>query len=86
MKDYLGNELGLGDEVVFVQRGYRNFWRGIITKMTPKTILITHARANIGGTETKQTPEQVIKVVGSSSAGQETKDPIQQMVLEGKIG
>ena len=62
MKDFLGNELNIGDEVVFVQLGYRNLLKGHITKMTEKTILISHDKTNTCSTETKQTPSQVVKI------------------------
>lgn len=32
-KDYLGNVLAVGDQVAFIERGYRNFVRGEITKL-----------------------------------------------------
>ncbi len=60
--DFLGNEVNVGDEVVFVQKEYRNFWIGKISKMTDKTVLITHERANIGGTQTRQFYSQIIKI------------------------
>lgn len=63
MKDFLGNELVIGDEVVFVQLGYRNLFKGIIIKCTAKTILIKHKKTNTCSTETKQFPEQVIKIM-----------------------
>ena len=63
MKDFLGNELKLGDAVVFVELGYRNFLRGQITKMTAKTVWITHVSPGSGMMrETKQTPEQTIRI------------------------
>ena len=60
-KDYVGNEIEVGDTVVFVQLGYRNFWEGIIAKITPKTLLIDHERTNTCSTQTKQFHNQVIK-------------------------
>lgn len=62
MKDFLGNELQVGDNVVFVQLGYRNLCKGVISKMTPKTIMITHTMTNTCSTETKQFPNQVVKI------------------------
>jgi hypothetical protein len=62
MKDFLGNYIDIGDEVVFVQLGYRNLLKGKIVKKTAKTILISHEMTNTCGTETKQYPYQVIKV------------------------
>lgn len=62
MKDFLGNELFVGDEIVFVQLSYRNLLKGIIKEITPKTILISHAETNTCGIETKQFPDQVVKI------------------------
>lgn len=62
MKDFLHNELQVGDTVVFVQLGYRNLLKGEIINITPKTILIKHEETNTCSTETKQTGSQVIKI------------------------
>ena len=37
-KDYLGNEIRVGDEVVYMQLNYRDFKKGIITKITEKCV------------------------------------------------
>ena len=63
-KDFLENELEVGDEVVFMQIGYRGLVKGTIKKLTPKTALIVHAKANIGRTETRQEHSQIIKIKG----------------------
>lgn len=60
--DFLGKELNIDDEVVFVQLGYRNLLRGKIIKITDKTVLIEHERQNRGFTETKQFHSQVVKI------------------------
>jgi len=67
VKDYVGNEMSVGDGVVFVQKGYRNFWRGVIDRISPSgaTIWIKHERTNTEGTETKQSPCQVMKVLNN---------------------
>lgn len=62
MKDFLGQELSMDDEVVFVQLGYRNLLKGKIIRLTPQTIVINHEKTNIGDTQTRQTPSQVIKI------------------------
>jgi len=62
MKDFLGNCLEVGDEVVFVQLGYRNLMKGVVEKIMPKTILIKHQKTNTCSTETKQFANQVIKI------------------------
>lgn len=61
-KDFLGQELNIGDEVVFIQLGYRNLLRGKIKKITEKTVLIEHKKTNTYSTETKQFPSQVVKI------------------------
>ena len=48
------------DSVVFVQLGYRNFWSGVVSKITPKTLLIDHDKDNVGRTQTKQAFHQVV--------------------------
>lgn len=60
--DFLGNELEVGDEVVFVQLGYRNLLKGTIAKITPKMVFITHEETNVCSTETKQAHSQVVKI------------------------
>jgi peroxiredoxin len=59
--DFLGKEINIGDNVVFVQLSYRNLLKGIITKITPKTLIISHGRTNVCSKETKQFHNQVIK-------------------------
>lgn len=61
MKDFLGRDLAVGDEVVFIQLGYRNLLRGRIIKITAKTVLIEHAPAAYS-TQTKQFHDQVVKI------------------------
>lgn len=61
-KDFLGQELHVGDSVVFVQLGYRNLWFGTISKLTEKTALISHKETNTCSTETKQFHNQLIRV------------------------
>lgn len=62
MKDFLGNTLDIGDNVVFVQLNYRNFYKGVIEKITDKTLLIKHEEDNLGRKFTKQAHNQVIKI------------------------
>jgi hypothetical protein len=61
-KDFLGNELKLGDEVVFMQKSYRTLMRGTIIKMSPKTCMIGHKKTNLCTTETRQTYDQLVLV------------------------
>jgi len=64
MKDYLGNKIQVGDEVVFVKLGYRTLMRGVIDRASPsgKTIWISHPMTNRCSTETKQEPSQVMLI------------------------
>ena len=62
MKDFLGNDIKVGDEVVFVRIGYRDLSRGTIKSITDKTVLITHGPSNISKTETRQFHSQVVKI------------------------
>ena len=63
MKDFLGNELNVGDNVVFMQKSYRNFMKGKIIRITTCTVIVQHDETNVCSTETKQTGDQVIKIV-----------------------
>jgi hypothetical protein len=58
-QDFLGNVLEVGDTVVFTQLGYRNFSKGVLLKLTPKTLIVACA---ITHREVKQFHDQVIKL------------------------
>lgn len=60
MKDYLGKELNVGDEVVFVESGYRNFKRGIIIKITSHFCYINYGSRDVDNI--KQGGYQLIKI------------------------
>lgn len=62
MKDFLGNELNIGDEVVYMCLGYRSLNKGFINKMSAKTIWISHTKILNPRTLIKQTPDQVVKI------------------------
>jgi hypothetical protein len=59
-KDFLGNVIEVGDEVVFMQKNYRNFMRGKIKSISKQKCVIVHDRTNIGGKQTIQFHNQVI--------------------------
>jgi len=61
-KDFLGKEIKVGDTIAFVQLSYRNFLTGTIKTISPKTLIISHSKTNVGSTETKQYHDQVIKI------------------------
>jgi hypothetical protein len=65
MKDFLGNELKVGDTVIFIEPNYRNFQKGKIFKITEKTIFINwrNPQCRINSEDTlKQSGYQVVKV------------------------
>ena len=38
MKDYLGKELSVGDEVIYIDRGFRSFRKASITRFTKQKV------------------------------------------------
>ena len=60
--DYLGNELNIGDEVVFMQIGYRGLMTGKIVSMAEKKARIKHQRTNTYRTESIQFYTQMVKI------------------------
>jgi uncharacterized Zn ribbon protein len=62
MKDFVGNELAVGDEVILVKPRYREFVKGNILKMTAQTVFLEYMHQNYR-CEVKQDPSQLIKVV-----------------------
>lgn len=60
--DFLGNELKLNDEVVFIQLGYRNLLKGKIIKMSDQMCQIEHEKTNDGRTITKQSYKQIVVI------------------------
>ena len=61
MKDFLGNNLEVGDEVVCIQKDYKNLIEGQITKITDKTILVEYVfQRRIR--EVKRTRDQVVRI------------------------
>ena len=61
-KDYFGNELLVGDEVVFMQLNYRGFMKGVISTISPKKVTILHERTNTCSVKSIQFHDQVIKI------------------------
>jgi len=61
-KDFLGNDIHVGDKVAFMQLKYRNLITGTVVKITPKTLLIEHPKTNVCSTESKQFHDQVIVI------------------------
>ena len=61
-KDYLGNELFVGDKIVFMQLTYRKLMKGIIESMSPKMVTIIHEPTNTCSKKSKQFFNQIIKI------------------------
>lgn len=55
-KDYLGNDLEVGNKVIFMKLKYREFCKGVILKITPQTV-----RIDTGNNTIQQNHSQVIK-------------------------
>lgn len=59
--DYLKNPIEIGDKVVFVRQGYREFSKGFIKRFTPKMVIIEDKNYTFDN-KFKQLPSQVIKI------------------------
>jgi len=62
-KDFLGNELEIGDLVVFMEVNYRNLKTGKIVSISPKMLLVDDGSSSLYSTS-KQRHDQVIKIIG----------------------
>ncbi|MCK9576038.1 MAG: hypothetical protein WC979_00560 [Candidatus Pacearchaeota archaeon] len=62
--DYLGKEISVGDTVIAVLLGYREFRKCIVKSMTEKQLKLSIIRSDgeIDTKEFKQTYAQVIKI------------------------
>lgn len=67
MKDFLNNDLAIGDTVVLMVPNYRSFVKGKIFEFTPKQVRVEYTNTwNYGNGlryEILQYPSQLIKVV-----------------------
>ncbi len=61
-KDFLGNKLFVGEQVVFMQLGYRRLMKGIIKSISPKMVTISHEATNTYSRTNRQFFNQVIKI------------------------
>jgi len=59
VKDFLGNKIKVGDEVVFMQINYRDLRRGEITKISPQTLLVLQEGCR---NPCRQFHKQVVKI------------------------
>ena len=63
MKDYLGQNLEIGDSVFFVEQGYRSFKKGKILRFTPQFVVVEYiCRITKKPDELKQMGHQLIKI------------------------
>ena len=65
MIDFNGNELLVGDTVIFIRKGYRDYSIGVITGFTAKFVKIEQAEnrhVDLNWAPGKQSPEQLIKI------------------------
>lgn len=60
--DFLGNEIEVGDQVVFMQLKYRNLMKGEVVKITDQKVKIKHEPTNTFRTHTMQDFNQVVKI------------------------
>jgi hypothetical protein len=60
--DFLGQEVCVGDNVIFMQLNYRNLMTGEVIGVTPKKFKIRHTKTNVGSQESIQEKNQVIKI------------------------
>lgn len=65
MKDYLGKDLAVGDMVVFITPGYRDYSKGIIVRFTNCFAFVQDVKNMTSKySQIKQTGEQLIKIEG----------------------
>ena len=62
MKDYLNNNVRMGDTVVFVEIDYRGLMKGKVIRITRKKVVIAHEKTNTCRTQSIQLHNQVIKL------------------------
>ena len=62
MEDFLGNKLEVGDPVVFITPGYRDFSKGKILRFTKCYVFIEKEKQSKFDKEIKQFPNQLIKI------------------------
>ena len=61
-RDFLNQELNLGDYVIFMRQHYREFGMGKIIKFTPQKVRVKYG--NHDWLELLQTADQLVKVQG----------------------
>lgn len=61
-RDFLNQELNLGDYVIFMKQHYREFGMGKIIKFTPQKVRVKYGNHTF--MEILQTADQLVKVQG----------------------
>lgn len=59
MKDFLKQKLNVGDKVIFIEPGYRNYKTGVISRFTKHFAFVENKK--LFGGEMKQKGHQLIK-------------------------
>lgn len=59
MKDRVGEEIIVGDRVVFIEAGYRSLSLGTISALTAKKVRI---KADVIGEDTIRFPDEVVNI------------------------
>lgn len=62
MNDFLGKPLEIGDEVVFIEPGYRSLKKGKIVKITKCFVFISEPNTWIKEKVVRREPQTVIKI------------------------
>lgn len=63
MKDFLGNELSINDNVVIIRPKYKELVKAIVIRFTKNYVFVEY-KPHFGDikSEIKQTPNQIIKI------------------------
>lgn len=62
MKDFIGQDVVVGDRVVCLEKGYNNLIIAVVTKITPQNIKVVYQKRYSGDREVLRNREQFIKV------------------------
>jgi len=61
MRDFRGRDIVEGDEVIFIEPGYRSFTIGTIYKINPKKLIIEYRTMHGSEWVTQRYPNQVLR-------------------------
>ncbi len=65
MKDFIGQEVAVGDTVICIEKGYNNLVKAKVTKITPQNIKVKYPKWN-SDYEVLRSRIQFIKVADES--------------------